>query len=200
MTLRNPDYISLRFALIMSCVFGFFSCDVLAVGCLDFTAQDVAAMPSYCQARCSVPKDHPLNINWKRKMGQKNWIHLHHYCFAIGFTNRLTKTHDKRQRQFLMERIRANFGYVLQRWPKKFRLLPEAHLRFARAQESGGDMVGAAKNYQAAINAQPRRAAGYAAFSDFLRRSGDANGANEILQQGLRINPNSKALRARAGN
>lgn len=86
--------------------------------------EEIGALPEYCQARFA--GDEGVVKEWSRRIGVKQWLHIHHFCIGINQTNRATLTQNKRLRAYLLQSASSQFGYVLSRWPPDFVLTNEA--------------------------------------------------------------------------
>lgn len=83
-------------------------------------------LPPYCQAKFGYLKGGAARA-WKAKIGKKNFLHMHHYCYALTDINRASKAFsNKRRRRFLLQRAIGNINYVLQRWDKRSPLYKKA--------------------------------------------------------------------------
>lgn len=83
-------------------------------------------LPAYCQAKFGYLKGNAARV-WKAKIGKKNFLHMHHYCYALTDINRASKAFsNKQRRRFLLQRAIGNINYVLQRWDKHSPLYKKA--------------------------------------------------------------------------
>lgn len=186
-------------------LFGLLLCSALALisgrasACMDFGPAEMALMPQYCQVKCSLgnDRDNPKVARWMKILGAGNYIHLHHYCFALGFEQRYRRETDKNKRDFILGQISRNYEYVIERWPKDMRLYPEAHTRYAMTLAGAGQAGAAVAHFQSALNARPDYAPAYAAYSDWLVSQGKKSEAADLLKRGLQQAPTSKLLRSR---
>ncbi len=86
--------------------------------------EEVGSLPEYCQARFA--GDEGVVKEWSRRIGIKQWLHIHHFCIGINQMNRASLTQNKRMRAYLLQSASSQFGYVLARWPPDFHLTTEA--------------------------------------------------------------------------
>lgn len=91
------------------------------------TPAEMTMLPPECAAR--IGGDEATRQLWAQRLGPKNFLHLHHYCFGLNYNNRARLTQDKGLRKYFLQRADANFDYVLEHWPA------ESPLR--RAAEAG---------------------------------------------------------------
>lgn len=94
--------------------------------------EEIGSLPEYCQARFA--GDEGVVKEWSRRIGVKQWQHIHHFCIGINQTNRATLTQNKRLRAYLLQSASSQFGYVLARWPPDFELTNEAKDRKAEVE------------------------------------------------------------------
>jgi hypothetical protein len=88
------------------------------------TDAELKTLPAACAARLSEDKE--AKRLWEKRIGQENYLHLHHYCFGLNFINRAKFTFDKKNRHYYLTQARGNFAYVLKNWPEDSRLRPDA--------------------------------------------------------------------------
>lgn len=94
--------------------------------------EEIGALPEYCQARFA--GDEGVVKEWSRRIGVKQWLHIHHFCIGINQTIRASMTQNKRLRAYLLQSASSQFGYVLARWPPDFELTNEAKDRKAEVE------------------------------------------------------------------
>lgn len=85
---------------------------------------ELQSLPIACQARLS--GDAAIKKRWEQKIGTKNFLHLHHYCFGLNFTKRASTTFKKNDKQYYAKRAIVNFDYVLSNWSADSPLRPDA--------------------------------------------------------------------------
>ena len=96
------------------------------------TAEEVAMMPDYCQAKMGGNAERYQY--WNQRMGPDKFVHLHHYCHGLKQMNRLKLTLDKQQRRYIVQTAIGEFDYVLRNWPDGFYLKNEAKVQKAQAE------------------------------------------------------------------
>lgn len=94
--------------------------------------EEIGSLPDYCQARFA--GDEGVVKEWSRRLGVKQWLHIHHFCIGINQVNRASLTQNKRLRAYLLQSASSQFGYVLARWPPDFVLTIEAQDRKSEAE------------------------------------------------------------------
>lgn len=95
------------------------------------TAQELAALPDYCQARFG--GNEALRQQYRDRLGPKEFLHIHHHCIGLNLLNRVRVTVDKNLRRHYLQKAIGEFDYVLSRWPKNFVLTPVAENGKAQA-------------------------------------------------------------------
>lgn len=76
---------------------------------------DFIKLPPECSARLRGDKA-TMNM-WRQRIGDRQFLHLHHYCFGLFYLNRGMATVDKRKRNRDFEHSVGEFQYVIDRWP-----------------------------------------------------------------------------------
>jgi hypothetical protein len=92
-----------------------------------FTDAEIAMMPEYCQARWG-GKDKMAYKNWSQRLGESNFIHIHHYCAGLHFMNQAAMESGPKKQKHILQKAIRNFDYVLARWPKDFSLTSSAQM------------------------------------------------------------------------
>jgi tetratricopeptide (TPR) repeat protein len=160
-------------------------------------------LPEYCKYtqlfRTHVPGgDNPAEIaRWDARMGSA-FQSMHHYCWGLMKTNRamlLAKT--RQDREFYLGSSIGEFDYVLERAQPGFVLLPEIYTRKGENLIRLGRSGPAIEALEKAIALKADYWPPYAHLSDFYKSKGDAARAREILENGLALVPDAKALRRR---
>ena len=96
------------------------------------TAAEISTLPPYCQARLN--RDGDAEKLWRQRMGHKNYVHIHHYCYGLAFMTRAMGTFDQTLSRRMYGRAVGEFDYVLQRWDPSFPLYQEAETQKALAE------------------------------------------------------------------
>lgn len=167
--------------------------------CAKVTRAELPLLPKFCQVKCELgdSRTNPQVERWAELFGWKNYIHMHHYCAALVLERRVLAASDKRQRDYELQRAVHNYDYVLKHWQPGFVLIPEAHVRKGLLLEKLGNGAQAAREYEAAIHANPKYPAGYAALSAWYKQHGSKSDAIATLEKGLKEIPKSRILRRR---
>jgi len=161
------------------------------------TEAEFARLPPYCRARMG-DNNTAAYQKWQGVFGQKNFIHMHHYCAALNDVNSArAAVGDADKQQRALEAAVKNFAYMERMTQADFFLRPEISVQKGKALALLGRTQEAASHFNAAIARKADYTPAYAALSDLLRDSGDTTQAIEVLRRGLDAKPGSTALAKR---
>jgi tetratricopeptide (TPR) repeat protein len=168
-----------------------------------YDPREVAPLPAYCKHaqlfRDRVPggNDAAQIERWSRTLGP-TFMHLHHYCWGLMWTNRaLYLSSDKQVRVYYLQNSIGEFDYVAQRAPASFVLLPEI------LTKKGENLIRLNRGplgvleLERAIELKADYWPPYAALSDYYRQAGNLAQARQVLNNGLANDPGAKQLRRR---
>jgi hypothetical protein len=93
----------------------------------DMTVGDLAMLPEACTAR--LRGDEATKKMWGSRIGVNNFLHLHHYCFGMYFTNKAKFTLKSDEKAGYLQSARGEFEYVLRHWPTDSPYRPDAESR-----------------------------------------------------------------------
>lgn len=170
-----------------------------------YDSREVAMLPAYCKYtqlfRTHVPGGNNQDeiSRWSAQMGPA-FQAMHHYCWGLMKTNRATLLAKSRQdKEFYLSSSIGEFDYVLERAQPDFVLLPEIYTRKGENLIRLGRAGPAIEALEKAIELKADYWPPYAHLSDFYKSKGDAAKARDILEKGLALVPDAKALRRRLG-
>ena len=94
----------------------------------DWTAADYAVLPEACRAklRPDLEKDAQLQKAWSDKIGNNNYLHIHHYCFGLWDQYKARMAIDKSEKAGILRDCVRQFDYVLRFWSADSILRPDA--------------------------------------------------------------------------
>jgi tetratricopeptide (TPR) repeat protein len=154
-------------------------------------APDFAKTPqedAMCQA---------LIYNGHDTSDRENWMHMHHYCDCIRFTNRAYASVGRPQDViYNLENAIDGCDYVLSHTKPDFFMRPEVHV------QKGMALILAKRDYEAveefllAIKGNPGLVKAYFELGRVQKRLGMKQEALKTVTDGLRFVPNSKALQS----
>jgi hypothetical protein len=71
---------------------------------------------------------------WTSRLGNDVWLHIHHYCHGMKFTNRAQATMVRQDKRYYLQQAVGEFNYVLNSWPKDAPLRADAAMRKQMAE------------------------------------------------------------------
>lgn len=157
-------------------------------------SNEFAMLPPYCKAKLS---DDPADDKLFSGAIGPDWLHIHHYCFALNFTNRFYKTSNPSEKRHYMQSALGNHDYMLTHATPDFWMRPEIHTEKAK-------QLRAAKRYAEAIG-ELARALGikadylnaYVVLSDVYMDLNQKSDAIASVEKGLHYGPDNRALQRR---
>ena len=159
------------------------------------TDSDFALLPPYCKARSGRTNKADAE-NWKRRIGQ-GWVHIHHYCAGLDYINKANVAYDSENRIDLLNKALHGFSYMQDRTGSKFILQPEISTQKGRVYLRLNQDGAALQEFHNAIKLNPKYVPAYSELGDYYRDKNKPEEARKILEQGLKHNPKSKALKRR---
>ena len=123
---------------------------------------------------------------------------MHHYCNGIFKTNKALLTSQTPQwRRFYLTSSIEEFDYVISTAPDSFVLLPEVLTKKGENLFRLGDVPNAVATLDRAIQLKPDYWPPYAVMSDYYSKAGNNAKARDVLEKGLAVAPQTKALQRR---
>ena len=162
------------------------------------TEQDLPKLSRLCQDKI-LERQGAIKKRWERIFG-KDWLHLHHYCWAvIAQKNAYLETNKSKQKFFLLRAI-DHYDYTIGHVSSTCKILPEIWGRKGQVLESMGKTSDALQAYNKSLEKNPKYVPAYIALANLLKSLGNVEEAKSILKTGLRAVPNSKALQQHLSN
>lgn len=112
------QFLSLLF-IVLGCMF---ASNASALKPFAPTPAEIRMLPPYCAARLGSPGAANSADIWKQRLGAGNYLHIHHYCYALNFMNRARTESNKNDRQHYLNNAMNNFDYVIKHWSPDFKL------------------------------------------------------------------------------
>jgi hypothetical protein len=163
-----------------------------------------AMLPPYCKYTQDYREkvaggNDPAQIErWTQILGERNYIHMHHYCWGLENTSRaLYFSGSKQDRDHQLNQSVREFNYVLERVTPDFALLPEILTKRGENQLRLGNGPQGAADLSRAIELKPDHWPPYAAMSDYYRSLGELDAARQWAERGLAAAPGTRALQRR---
>lgn len=170
-----------------------------------YDPKQLALLPPYCKYtqvyrdKVAGADDATQIQRWTDIMGgRQNYIHMHHFCWALEATNRaLYFSSSKLERDRELTASLEDFDYVIARVTPDFVLLPEMLTKRGENLLRLGNGPRGLQDLTRAIELKPDHWPPYAALSDYYKALGDLQSAREWAEKGLAAAPGTKALQRR---
>lgn len=137
-----------------------------------------------------------LIYNGRDTSDRENWMHMHHFCDCIRFTNRAyAKLGQPHGVEYNLGIAIGGCDYVLRNTKPDFYMRPEIHLQKGKAlilYKKEGEAV---KEFLLAIKGNPGLVQPYIELGRVQARLGIKQEALKTVTEGLRFVPDSKALK-----
>jgi tetratricopeptide (TPR) repeat protein len=127
-----------------------------------------------------------------------NWMHMHHYCDCIRFTNRAYSLLGNPN--LMRESLEVAVGgcdYVLSHTQPDFYMRSEVHLQKGKALSLLRQEGKAINEFMEAIKGNPKLPQAYVELADIQARNKKPDEALKTVTEGLRHNPGTKSLQRR---
>lgn len=163
---------------------------------------EAGILPEYCRPLPFIggrpgtyDTSNPVWLKWYPLLGE-GYKHTHHYCSGLNFIQRSYKVRgDTKLIRNYLTRAVNEFEYVLSHSPRDFILAPEILTQRARTHVRLKDRRKALKDFQTAIKLNPEYMQAYAGLIDLLLEIRKKNEAREVYEAGVKIKPESPALK-----
>lgn len=160
----------------------------------NWTDQDFALYPPFCRARIErEPKE--LVDYWTQRLGPKNYLHIHHFCFGLKALNlAYANLNNKQQREFMANAVVGNFNYIIEHTERTFFLRPEAYVNLGRGHLLRQEHDVAQQKFYEALKLNPKLVDAWVAMSDMYYQAGKKSDALSILEQASEICGENKKI------
>lgn len=184
------------FAAIAGVLLMSFGLTALAVTPANITEAEWALLPRYCPHTMAFKGYTAENrARWEPLMGQANFSHMHHYCWAlINFRRAQDAAVPAQQRRRLREEALGDFFYVVRNTDDSFVLLPEVMTWVGRTEVLLNKPTNANSAFAKARALKPDYWPAYSHWAEFLLAKGFKKEAMEIVKAGLQHAPGAKVL------
>lgn len=156
------------------------------------TDNEIAALPALCAVKlrqANTPQEKP----YATKYGV-NWLHMHHYCFALNFLNRGRMSGNQNDIRASLDTASREFGYVLTHVEKTFWMRPQISVEAGRVSMRMKDSASAGRLFLDAVAQDPAYEPAYQGLIEVYRQTGNKAGVLDLATSGLRYLPNSAML------
>ncbi|CAH1386242.1 hypothetical protein [Candidatus Nitrotoga sp. M5] len=172
-----------------------------AIAVLPFEASEaeLSRLPILCQVKLGYSlKSTQANIKlYAGKVGP-DWQHIHHYCFALKFSNRYKNAYgNKGDQKFYFQSAMGEFKYIFDHSSPSFWMRPEMHVQKGKLFAAARSNAEAVKEFEHALQIKPDYIQAYVALSDLYKNTSQKSKSITVLEQGLEIAPHSKSLQRR---
>ncbi len=161
------------------------------------TAAELSILPPFCQTKLSSSSNPADQKLYSGKIGP-DWQHIHHYCFALNFSNRYKRTFaNKGEQLFYLQSAMGEFEYMFTHSSPTFWMRPEMHVQKGKLLAAAKRNIEAVNEFEAALQDNPTYVEAYIALSDFYKNTGQQSKSTTLVEQALQHAPNNKSLQKR---
>ncbi|HJV24468.1 MAG TPA: hypothetical protein VJ673_02230 [Aromatoleum sp.] len=157
------------------------------------TSAEMRLLPPFCGQRIGGSAS-GVGIPAAEQMGRANWLHIHHYCFAVNFVNRARSARDAKERTSILGAAKGNYTYVIDHTEPRFAMRPQIYVELGKVELQLKDVGQAEHWFSEAVTFNPAYEPAYQALID-LYQQGKRNGdALKVATDGLKHVPASEPL------
>lgn len=169
----------------------------------DYSDEEAALLPTWCEVyrrtgnlRPSDARDTMVASRLAAFIRQGCGGH-HHYCWALATANRALffRSDNPNAQAWQLKDAMGDFNYVLRNSKNTCPLVPDMHTKSGEWHTLIGNYKEAEKRLRQAIAIRPDYAPAYVGLSDLFETQDKPDEALAALQQGLKANPKSAALK-----
>lgn len=155
---------------------------------------EIPMLPAYCKAKLSTD---PLDDKAYSGMIGPDWLHIHHYCFALNFTNRFYKTSNPNEKKHYLGSALNNHDYVLTHATPDFWMRPEIHAEKAKQLKAVKRYAEAIGELKKALHIKPDFVIAYVVLADVYLDLNKKTDAVAAVVEGLKHGPENRPLQRR---
>jgi tetratricopeptide (TPR) repeat protein len=160
------------------------------------TDGELNSLPSYCRVKLRVHYSQPEYQNLVSSFGS-DFQHVHHYCAALNFMNRYSRTFDVQEKKSNLQEALNNFNYMVNGCKPEFILMPEIYMNRAIAYSLAKRPANAIIDLEKSISLNPKLTRAYILLADYQVELKQGSKALSAVTEGLRQIPNSRSLQKR---
>lgn len=153
----------------------------------------LATLPPFCQVKLAQPGT-PQDAAMSSRFGAANWLHMHHYCYALTDQQRARNAPNPQVRATALRDAIGNYMYVVNKAERGFWMRPQIYTELGRVLIETRAYPDATRWFTEAITFNPGYAQAYIGLIDVHRRTGNRAAALEAATAGLRKVPDYKPL------
>lgn len=158
------------------------------------TPAELAMLPAFCADRLQKGSS-GKGVASAEQLGRANYLHIHHYCFAVNFVNRARRTVARKDRLYELGRAKSNYEYVVKATEPRFWMRPQIYVELGKVHVQLKETADASRLFNEAIAFNPAYEPAYLALIDLIRDGGRGKDAMEVATAGLRHIPGSAPLK-----
>lgn len=143
-----------------------------------------------------MPQDSPEAKAWRARIGG-NFVDFFHFCAGLNYVNRYWGAHNALERDYYLNRAKANFTYIENALKPDFTMGAELYSNRGEVYKLMGKPGEAIKDFHRAISIDPAIVKPYLQLADLQAKSDSPARALETITDGLRHAPDSKKLQRR---
>lgn len=155
----------------------------------------VGAVPNFAKTPQENAMCQALIYNGRDTSDRENWMHMHHFCDCIRFTDRASAGWGRPEDvKYNLEIAIGGCDYVLGHTKPDFYMRPEVHVQKGKALILAKKNIEAVNEFLLAIRGNPNLTKAYIELGRVQVRMGTKQEALKTVTEGLRFVPDSKAL------
>lgn len=153
-------------------------------------------LPPYCKAKLISRIGSADYQQWEGTLG-KDFVHTHHYCFALNFINRYYRSRGAQEKHFNLNSALNNLDYMVTHADPGYSLMPEVYQNRGLVYSLVGRHGEAVSDMNKAIELNPHQVKAYNVLADYYSSTKQPKQALETIIEGLRHNPDTRSLQRR---
>ncbi|BAL25890.1 hypothetical protein [Azoarcus sp. KH32C] len=157
------------------------------------TAAEMRLLPPFCAQKIGGSSS-GVGVPAAEQMGRGNWLHIHHYCFAVNFVNRARSSRNAKDRIYNLNLAKGNYGYVIKATQPRFAMRPQIYVELGKVELQLKDVVEGERWFNEALAFNPAYEPAYQALIDLYQELKRNSDALKIATDGLKHVPNSESL------
>jgi tetratricopeptide (TPR) repeat protein len=173
----------------------------------NITRGELAVIPEFCNDAQTFDsgqgftwqqgfKESPRSAYWVSLMGKPFWG-IHHHCWAMIYLHRAKAAGLTPQaRNYLHRTAISDFMYVVNLSTQDMPLLPEIYYRIGESYDFLNEFGSAIEAYKKSRELKYDYWPPYVGHAKVLEKAGLTGQAKKVLEDGLRLMPNERALQA----
>lgn len=153
----------------------------------------LASLPPFCQVKLAQPGT-PQDAAMSSRFGAANWLHMHHYCYALTYLQKARAAKDQQARATGLRDAIDNYMYVINKAERGFWMRPQIYTELGRVLMEARTYPEATRWFTEAATFSPGYVQAYVGLIDVHRRTGNRAAALEAATEGLRHAPDYTPL------